>query len=159
MKIDFKDYLNDSEIKEIVSDELRKEVREMFKNESNSTRILSNMAYSIIQEEVDKIVPNHKELIIQKTAELIKGKDLSYHVFNYNYNDGKPHSLGAKIIDETIIENKQVIKDLVVKSFQEKDYSEDIFSKFESLADDFSSNIYQLVENLKQVTIKPKICK
>lgn len=148
MEIDIKDYLSDSEIKKIVSDELREQVKKMFNNESNATRILSNMAYSIIQEEVDKIVPNHKDLIVKKTAELIKGKDFSHHVFNYKFSDGKPHSLGAKIIDETVMENKQLIKDLVVKSFHEKDYSEDVSCKFEKLAEDFTSNIYELVEAL-----------
>ena len=49
MEINFKDYLTDNEVKEIVQDELRIQVRRFFSGtEENTQRLLSNLAYSIV---------------------------------------------------------------------------------------------------------------
>ena len=81
MEIKIERYLNDSEIKEIVQDELRIQIRKFFSGtEENTQRLLSNLAYAIVRDEVDKIVPNYEEELVNKVAELIKGKDLSFHV-------------------------------------------------------------------------------
>jgi hypothetical protein len=42
-----------------------------------------------------------------------------------------------------------VLKDKVVKTLQEADYSEQALMKFESLADDFTSNIYDFVNLMR----------
>lgn len=150
MEISFKDYLSHEEIKEIVSDELRLQIRQHFKNEENANRLLSNLAYHIVSEEVDKIVPNHKEIIIKKVASLITKNDLHYHIYNFDtYRDGKAVSLGAKIIEETVRENKQLIKDRVIETIQNRDYNDDAWNKFESLAEDFTSNIYAFVDMMR----------
>jgi hypothetical protein len=150
MEIKIERYLNDSEIKEIVQDELRNQVRKFFSGtEENTQRLLSNLAYSIVRDEVDKIVPNYEEELINKVAELIKSKDLSFHVFNYHYSTNAPTSFGSKVIEQTVKENQQLIKDKVVKTIQETDYSEQALMKFESLADDFTSNIYDFVNLMR----------
>jgi hypothetical protein len=150
MEINFKDYLSDDEVKGIVQDELRIQVRKFFSGtEENTQRLLSNLAYSIVRDEVDKIVPNYEEELINKVAELIKSKDLSFHVFNYHYSTNAPTSFGSKVIEQTVKENQQLIKDKVVKTIQETDYSEQALMKFESLADDFTSNIYDFVNLMR----------
>ena len=150
MEINFKDYLSDDEVKEIVQDELRIQVRKLFSGtEENTQRLLSNLAYAIVRDEVDKIVPNYEEQLVNKVAELIKGKDLSFHVFNYHYSTNAPTSFGSKVIEQTVKENQQLIKDKVVKTIQETDYSEQALMKFESLADDFTSNIYDFVNLMR----------
>lgn len=150
MEINFKDYLSDDEVKEIVQDELRNQVRKFFSGtEENTQRLLSNLAYAIVRDEVDKIVPNYEEDLVNKVAELIKGKDLSFHVFNYHYSTNAPTSFGSKLIEQTVKENQQLIKDKVVKTIQEADYSEQALMKFESLADDFTSNIYDFVDLMR----------
>ena len=150
MEINFKDYLSDDEVKEIVQDELRIQVRKFFSGtEENTQRLLSNLAYSIVRDEVDKIVPNYEEELVNKVAELVKSKDLSFHVFNYHYSTNAPTSFGSKLIEQTVKENQQLIKDKVVKTIQETDYSEQALMKFESLADDFTSNIYDFVNLMR----------
>ena len=150
MEINFKDYLSDDEVKEIVQDELRIQVRKLFSGtEENTQRLLSNLAYAIVRDEVDKIVPNYEEELINKVAELVKSKDLSFHVFNYHYSTNAPTSFGSKVIEQTVKENQQLIKDKVVKTIQETDYSEQALMKFESLADDFTSNIYDFVNLMR----------
>ena len=150
MEIKIERYLDDSEIKEIVQDELRIQVRKFFSGtEENTQRLLSNLAYSIVRDEVDKIVPNYEGQLVNKVAELVKSKDLSFHVFNYHYSTNAPTSFGAKLIEQTVKENQQLIKDKVVKTIQEADYSEQALMKFESLADDFTSNIYDFVNLMR----------
>ena len=150
MEINFKDYLSDDEVKEIVQDELRIQVRKFFSGtEENTQRLLSNLAYSIVRDEVDKIVPNYEEELVNKVAELVKSKELSFHVFNYHYSTNAPTSFGSKVIEQTVKENQQLIKDKVVKTIQEADYSEQALMKFESLADDFTSNIYDFVNLMR----------
>ena len=150
MEIKIEHYLDHEAIKEVVEDELRNQVRKFFSGtEENTQRLLSNLAYSIVRDEVDKIVPNYEEELVNKVAELVKSKDLSFHVFNYHYSTNAPTSFGAKLIEQTVKENQQLIKDKVVKTIQEADYSEQALMKFESLAGDFSSNIYDFVNLMR----------
>lgn len=150
MEIKITDYLNQDEIKEVLIQELRNQVRHHFKNEDNANRLLSNLSYHIVSEEVEKIVPNHKEIIIEKVAKLINEKDLSYHLYNFDtYGGGRAKSLGAKIIEQTVEENRQIIKDKVVEAIQGRDYSEEALLKLENLSDSFASNIYDFVEIMK----------
>lgn len=150
MEIKVEHYLDHEAIKEVVEDELRNQVRKFFSGtEENTQRLLSNLAYAIVRDEVDKIVPNYEEELVNKVAELIKTKDLSFHVFNYHYSTNAPTSFGSKVIEQTVKENQQLIKDKVVKTIQETDYSVQALMKFESLADDFTSNIYDFVNLMR----------
>lgn len=150
MEIKIEDYLDQEEIKGIVVDELRNQVRLHFKNEENARRLLSNLAYQMVTDEVDKIVPNYQEELITKVAKLINEKDLGYHLFNFDtYGNGAARSLGAKIIEETVRENRQLIKDRVIEGIQNRDYSEEAMIKLENLSDDFASNIYDFVELMR----------
>ena len=149
MEIKIEHYLDHEAIKEVVEDELRNQVRKHFANEENAKRLLGNLAYAIVRDEVDKIVPNYEEQLVNKVAELVKSKDLSFHVFNYHYSTNAPTSFGSKLIEQTVKENQQLIKDKVVKTIQETDYSEQALMKFESLADDFTSNIYDFVNLMR----------
>ena len=149
MEIKIEHYLDHEAIKEVVEDELRNQVRKHFANEENAKRLLGNLAYAIVRDEVDKIVPNYEEQLVNKVAELVKSKDLSFHVFNYHYSTKAPLSFGAKIVEQTVKENQQLIKDKVVQAIQEKDYSEEALIKLENLSEEFTSNIYNFVELMR----------
>ena len=151
MEINITDYLNHDEIKEVVESELRKQIREHFKNEENAKRLMINLSYQIVTDEIDKIVPNHKDFIANKVAKIINSESsTSYCLFDFDsYGSGRRKSLGAIIVEETILENKQLIKDKVIESITTKDYSEEAWNKFEMLAEDFTSNIYDFVSAMK----------
>jgi hypothetical protein len=70
-------------------------------------------------------------------------------VFNHRYSDGKPESYGARLIEQTVIENKEVIKQKVVDAIQNKDYSDEALIKLENLSESFASNIYSFVELIR----------
>ena len=150
MDIKITDYLQQHEIKEIDSDELRAQIREHFRNEENARRLLSNLSYQLVSEEVEKIVPNYEKELVEKVVSLLNDKKaVSYRLFDFEYNTGNAKSLGAKIVENTVRENQQLIKDKVINTIQNADYSEEALIKFESLAEEFTSNIYEFVEMMR----------
>jgi hypothetical protein len=71
---------------------------------------------------------------------------MGYQLFDFDiYGSGRQKSLGAKIVEQTIKENESLIKQKVIDSIQNKDYSEEAWNKFELLAETFTSNIYDFV--------------
>ena len=148
MKINVEDYLDHKAIQEIVEDELRGQVRKHFTNEENEKRLLTNLSYHIVKEEVNKIVPNFEQELIEKVASLIRDKSsVSFNLFDFDtYGSGRSKSLGAKIVEQTVEENRQLIKDKVVEAIQERDYSEEALIKLENLSEEFAGNIYNFVE-------------
>lgn len=148
MEINVEDYLDHKAIQEIVEDELRAQVRKHFTNEENAKRLLTNLSYHIVKEEVNKIVPNFEQELIEKVASLIRDKSsVSFNLFDFDtYGSGRSKSLGAKIVEQTVEENRQLIKDKVVEAIQERDYSEEALIKLENLSEEFAGNIYNFVE-------------
>ena len=151
MEINITDYLDHQEIKEIAQDEVRVQIREHFKNEENAKRLLSNIAYHVVSEEVNKIVPNYEQELIDKVVSLIRDKkSVGFTLFDFDtYGSGRSKSLGAKIVEQTVQENQQLIKDKVIETIQNADYTEEAFIKFEHLAENFTSNIYDFVEMMR----------
>ena len=75
---------------------------------------------------------------------------MSYHVFNFDsYRNNEPRSFGAKVIEQTVRENQQLIKDKVIDTIQNADYTDEVLMKFENLAENFTSNIYDFVELMR----------
>jgi len=150
MEINIIDYLDEEEIKNICESEIRLQIREHFKTEENAKRLLSNLAYHIVKEEINKIVPNYEQELVAKVISLIKGKHLEYQIFDFDsYGAGRAKSLGAKIVEQTIKENESLIKQKVIDSIQNKDYSDEAWNKFEALAETFTHNIYEFVELMR----------
>lgn len=158
MEIKIEDYLSDGDIKEILQDELRVQVRNHFSNEENAKRLLSNLAYHIVKEEINKIVPNYEEDLIKKVSKLIQDKNsLGFNLFDFDsWGAGRNKSLGAKIVEQTVEENRQLIKDKVIEAIQNKDYSEEALLKLESLGEEFIGNIYNFVELMREKNDKNK---
>ena len=142
-EIEIENYLSHDEVKEIVQDELRNQIRQMFKNETEARRLLSNLSYQIVFDEVDKVVANSQDVVIKKTTDLVNDVK-SYTVFRYSYLGGSPENNGARILEQAIIDNKQLINEKVKETIINKDYSEKIWDSFELLADTFISNIYEI---------------
>lgn len=151
MEIRIENYLDNETIREVVIDELRSQVKEHFRNEENAKRLLSNLAYHIVREEIEKIVPNYEKELVDKVASLIRDKaSVSFNLFDFDtYGSGRSKSLGAKIVEQTVQENKDLIKQKVLQAIQEKDYSDEALLKLESLSENFSSNIYDFVELMR----------
>ena len=141
MEIEVKDYLSESEIKEIVQQELRLKVRQQF-DLNNIERIFSNSAYHIVWEEVNKSIDyDVTEFIKNKVIQIIN--ELSeYSVFrdkgDYIYGRDK-NSIAQDYLNQYVEENKNIINDRVIEIMQGLDS--------EKLKDQLYDLIYQVVED------------
>lgn len=140
------DYLSESEISEIAKDEVRNVIRGYLGDEENTKRVLSNLTYQIVFDEVDKhIGENSRNKIAQLTENQIKKDSFNYMVFR-NKSYGSSASLGYQIMEQAVKDNKELIQQKVKEAIINKDYQEDVWNKFEELSDNFMSNIYEIVE-------------
>lgn len=145
IKINIEDYLSEQEIKEIFVDEVRSQAAKFFANESNAQRLLINLSYNLIFEEVDKIIPNSRQVIIDKTIKEISNRDFNYMVFR-DASYGSKCSLAYSYVEEAVKNQKELINQKVKETIENRDYSDEIWSKFEELGENFISNIYAIVE-------------
>lgn len=141
--INIQDYLSDDELKQIVIEETRNNIRYLLKDEKNASRILSNLSYNIVYDEIDKIIPESRELVIKQTMGVLNDIK-SYSVFRDN-NYGGTKSIGQQILDGCVLGNKDLINEKVKETITNKDYSEEIWRKFEELGETFIDNIYTIV--------------
>lgn len=144
IKLNIEDYLTHDEIKDIMKDQVRNEVRTFFKDEKNAQRLLSNLSYQIVFNEIDKIIPNSKELIIKQTEKVIR-ESSTYNVFR-DGSYGSSKSLASTYVEDAVKANKELINQKVKDTIISTDYSQSIWNKFEALAETFISNIYSITD-------------
>lgn len=151
MKIDLADYLSKDEIKEFVKEQLKYEVSKLFQGESNAQRLLGNLSYEIVFNEIDKVIPNSKNLVIEKTEAILRDIK-SYSVFRDAAYGGKK-SLAYELMENAVKNNVELLNEKVKETIINRDYSDEIWTKFEELAESYISNIYSIVELGRKKTI------
>lgn len=151
LEINISEYLNDNEIKEIVVDEVRGQIRKMFSSEKEAQRLLSNLSFQIVFDEVDKVIPNSIDVIVDKTQKCINDVDMSFYVFRKE-DPWDKCSLGYKIMEDCVRNNKEVIEQMVIDSVTNRDFSTEVWDRFEAIGETFMSNIYSFVEIMKNKT-------
>lgn len=109
MEINFEDYLNEYERKEIITQIFKEQCLEKFKNDYE--RIFSNAAYDIVAKTVDDNFDGKMiDILKEKTIKIIS--DFSaYNVFKRKDAWEREDSVAYKIVNECCIEQKQLIKD------------------------------------------------
>ena len=116
MDIKIEEYISESEIKEIVIEEIRKHVKTCVGDISVSTdtgRIfVGKLAKQLAKEGIQEIIPNFKELINNQIESEIKKVTLSsFFVSSFGWNNE-----GNKILNSVLSDNKELldakIKDL-----------------------------------------------
>jgi hypothetical protein len=100
---------------------------------------------------VNKIVPDYEQELIDKVVSLIRDKkSVGFTLFDFDtFSSGRGKSLGAKIVEQTVKENEQLIKNKVIETIQNADYTDEALMKFENLAESFTSNIYDFVDIMR----------
>ena len=121
INIKIEDYLSEKEIKEIVSDEIRKHVRQCVGDisvSSDTGRVfVGKLAKTLAKEGVQEIIPDFKELINQQIKSEIAKIDLSQMFWeSYGWK-----STGNKVLVEVLNNNKKEldakIKEVLKKAF------------------------------------------
>lgn len=144
IKLNITDYLSREEIKQIIIEEIRQSAAKVFKDEENIKRILSNTAYQIIFDEVEKIVPNCKGIIEEKTKSIIENFS-SYSVFREG-SYGTPKSLASSYVEDFVKNNKELVLEKVKDTIVNHDFSPEIWQHFEKLGSNFQDLIYEIAE-------------
>jgi hypothetical protein len=110
MEIDVREYLSEDEIKQICIEEIRHKVNRQFQ-EKDLERVISNSAYYKVFGIVDDMLPGDYAERIVKNVEEIIDNSTDFALFRWHYDTKNPESVGAKIIDEAVRDNKQKIID------------------------------------------------
>lgn len=141
MNINIMDYLSNEEIKEICKDELRCNIRKIFSNEKETTRIITNLSYYELWKEIEKEVPNCKELIKEKTKEKLN-EISSYDVLRKKGEFNSENSVAQDILENCVIENKNIIEDKVkeiLNSLSKTDIKYDI----KGIIEEYIENLFK----------------
>ena len=118
MEIKIEDYLSEEEIKQIVTDEIRKHVRNCVGDVSVSDErgrvLMGKLAKDLVKEGVQDLIPNFKELLnehIQETIKQVKLSDFFSHSFGWQ-------SQGNKILNGVLSDNKELLDAKVKEIFK-----------------------------------------
>ena len=130
MQIRVEDYLSKEEITEAIRYRLDDAIRR------DPERILSNTAYGVVFEAVNKALDGKmQETIKAKVVEIIN--ELSdFNVFRATDAWGNPETVGTKILNEAIEENSQAIKEKVKETVDGYDISSQIELRLEDSLED-----------------------
>ena len=103
IKINVEDYLDKEEIKELISYEISKSAK------NDAERILSNTAYAVVFEAVDKALDNKaKDIIKEKTLDIIN-KLSDFCLFRRADAWGGKASVGQEVVDKALVDNTATI--------------------------------------------------
>ena len=132
MEIRIEDYLSEDEIKDIVKDQFAYAVREKFRTEKDIERILTNLSYEFLFQEIDKAIGRDSfEYIKHKVSELLDDDShIRYSIWREADAWGGKESPAVAVMKQAIQDNKQKIEDKVsmfVESYDFKDVKEEIF--------------------------------
>ena len=141
MNINIMDYLSNEEIKEICKEELRYNIKKIFSNEKETTRIITNLSYYELWEEIEEEVPNCKELIKEKTKEKLN-EISSYDVLREKGEFNSENSVAQDILENCVIENKYIIENKVkeiLNSLSKTDIKYDI----KGIIEEYVENLFK----------------
>lgn len=103
MQIKVEDYLSREDITEMIRYQLNVAIRK------DAERILSNTAYAVVFEAVDKALDNKaKDIIKEKTLDLIN-KLSEFYLFRRADAWGSKASVGQEIVDKALVDNTATI--------------------------------------------------
>ena len=118
INIKVEDYLSEDEIKEIVTEEIKKHVRncvgEVSVSSDKSRVLIGQMAKSLARDGVQELIPNFKELInIHIQEEISKLKLHDFFTENMGWR-----STGNKLVNSVLSDNKALIDAKIKEIFK-----------------------------------------
>lgn len=142
MNINIKDYILDDEIKSIIENEIVIAAKRMLSDESEMTRILTNISYKIIWEKIEEEIPEYQTIIKEKTKENLY-KITRFDIFKskdefFNTKD----SLAQKYLNESVEENKNII-DTKVKEIMNNLSLTDIKCDIQNIIEEYFDKILE----------------
>jgi len=118
MEVKIEDYLSDTEIKQIVTEEIQKHVRQCVGDISVSADtgrvFIGKLAKDLAKQGVQEIIPGFKELINEQIkAEINKVKLSDFFVSSFGWS-----SPGNKVLNAVLSDNKALLDSKVKEIFK-----------------------------------------
>lgn len=116
-EIEIEDYLTNQEMHDAALDVFRSQVARSLERQERYFggvgSFVSNLAYCTVVEECGRYVEGGADEIRKRIAEEVERhiNDLSaFTIYHYDYNTHEPMNEGARIVEETIAENRPLIE-------------------------------------------------
>jgi hypothetical protein len=126
---EIEDYLSIEEIKEECKLTLQKVILQHFSKESRIEKLISNLSYEFLFDEISKCIGEDSEKLVKETViKLLKDPDtFKYLIFRrkdaWEYEESK----GYKILQETLESCKEQIKNRIVEEIEKYDFNTEEF--------------------------------
>jgi hypothetical protein len=131
MNVTFKieDYLSIEEIKEECKLTLQKVILQHFSKESQIERLISNLSYEFLFDEISKCIGEDSEKLVKETViKILKQPEtFSYLLFRRKNTWEQEESKGYKILQETMESCKELIKNRIVEEIEKYDFNTEEF--------------------------------
>jgi hypothetical protein len=150
--INIDDYLSEEDKKEIAIDVFRNQVKtQLFKSidgtvqsDSEVQRVIGNISYEIVFNEVQKYIPNAKKMVEDKVSKILKEKDLSYYIFRKKDAWDKEESLAITYLNQEVKSNEEMFKSRIKKEMEEYDLGDDLNKELSNKFDKLADTMYSL---------------
>lgn len=152
VKINIDDYLSEEEKKEIAIDVFRNQVKtQLFKSidgtvqsDSEVQRVIGNISYEIVFNEVQKYIPDAKKMVKDKVSKILKEKDFSYYIFRKKDAWDKEESLAITYLNQEVKSNEEMFKARIKKEMEEFDLGDDLNKELSNKFDKLADTMYSL---------------
>lgn len=151
--INIDNYLTEEEQKDIIISEFKNVVRRMIcKNGDNGVekqieRILGNCALHTITEMFNQHYNSDIEnIIIRHVDKVLADGSLTYHIFHKKDVWGNDDSIGTKIIEKAVLNNKDVIEQRVTECIENYNISESLENVIVSAIENRISSLDSILE-------------
>jgi hypothetical protein len=129
MELNIADYLPDSELKDIIIEEIRSQISK------DAERILNNAAYHVVFKAVDEALDHQTQEIIQNKVVEIINKLSEFSVFRKADAWSKEDSVAYKELQLAMLANTDLIHQKVKAVIENKNYEEDLRTNSDYFAD------------------------
>lgn len=152
IEIDINDYITEEEKKEIAIQTFANQVKkELFKSsegtiqsDSEIQRIIGNISYEIVMQQVQKHIPDCEKMIKEKTIETLNKADFSYHLFKKKDAWDREESLAIVYMNEAIKQSKDIFQNRIKETIANYDLTDEISEKIGDEFNQMAETIYKL---------------
>ena len=149
MEIDFREYISEEEMKEIIKDEVRIKIRQEFSREENFKRILTNSLYEQVSYEIISLENNGQIEPLKEQVKKIIEELSTYTVFGNDTTDRYRPKLSDNriLLNEIVKENRDELSKVVKKRLNDA-YKE--YNARSDMADIMAEAVYDLFSIRKE---------
>ena len=149
MEINFREYINEEEMKEIIKDEVRIKIRQEFSREENFKRILTNSLYEQVSYEIISLENNGQIEPLKEQVKKIIEELSAYNVFGNDTTDRYNPKLSDNriLLNEIVKENRDELSKVVKRQLN---YAYKEYNARNDMADIMAEAVYDLFSIRKE---------